>query len=140
MPEPTLTTGGAQRAAMVLAHYDSDPRDRVARLLADLAEYCTDARLAPLPTIAVTAQQMANQRRERIAALTPAEAEPVDDDDDDPQLAELQALADRLDRCPICCRPWAFHADAEGRALCIPVVPVAAALTLMHEHAAKAAD
>lgn len=64
MAEVKLTTGGAERGAMVLDHYDSDERDRVCRLLTDLAEYCEDAGLAPLYAIAVTAQQIAKGRRE----------------------------------------------------------------------------
>lgn len=43
------TTGGAQRAQMVLDHYDRDPEgSRLFRLLADLAEWCDDQGFIPL--------------------------------------------------------------------------------------------
>lgn len=79
MPEPTLTSGGAERAAMTLDHYDRDPQQRVVRFLTDLAEYCQDAGLAPLPVIAHAAQAVAEERRAKAARIK----------------AELQADVDR---------------------------------------------
>lgn len=63
-----LTTPGAQRARMVLDSYDADEGNRVSRLLADLADYCHETGLAPISTIAVTAEGMATERRKTIVS------------------------------------------------------------------------
>ncbi len=65
---PVLDSPGAQRARMVLDSYDPDEANRVFRLLADLADYCHEAGLAPLPTIAVSAEGLAVERRRTIVS------------------------------------------------------------------------
>lgn len=63
---PELTTGGAERGSMVLKSYDPDDRDRLCRLLTDLAEYADDAGLNFAGAAVIAVQRAATRR-------TPAE-------------------------------------------------------------------